>query len=103
MTVSQLPISVDRNAVGDFRRERGIRKLSLFGSILRDDFSPAKSDVDVLAEFLPGRTPGWEFYGWRHDLEPIFGPRVDLHTPNRLSPYFRDEVLRECLTIHEQA
>ena len=77
----------------------GIRKLSLFGSVLRDDFDPARSDVDVLAELLPTAQPGWEFFGWHEDLAPIIGRKVDLHTPNSLSQYFRDDVPREALTV----
>lgn len=76
--------------------------MSLFGSVLREDFDPARSDLDVLVEFLPGRTPGWEFFGWSEDLSQITGHAVDLHTPNSLSKYFREEVLREALPIYEQ-
>ena len=103
MCVAELPIQVDREKIAEFCRARGIRKLSLFGSILRDDFDPARSDVDVLAELLPTARPGWGFFGWHEDLSPIIGRRVDLHTPNSLSLYFRDEVLREALTVYEQA
>jgi predicted nucleotidyltransferase len=49
MSVAELPIQIDREKIGEFCRGRGIRKLSLFGSVLRDDFDPARSDVDVLA------------------------------------------------------
>ncbi len=103
MNVAELPIPIDPERIARFCRERGIRKLSLFGSVLRDDFDPARSDVDVLVELLPEARPGWEFYGWHQDLEPLFGRKVDLHTSNSLSPFFREEVLREALTIHEQA
>jgi predicted nucleotidyltransferase len=103
MRVAELPIRIDREKIAEFCRARGIRKLSLFGSVLRDDFDPARSDVDVLAELLPTARPGWEFFGWHEDLAPIIGRKVDLHTPNSLSKYFRDEVLREALTVYEQA
>ena len=53
MSVAELPIQIDREKIAEFCRARGIRKLSLFGSVLRDDFDPARSDVDVLAELLP--------------------------------------------------
>lgn len=103
MSVADLPIAIDREKIAAFCRARGIRKLSLFGSVLRDDFDPARSDVDVLAEFLPGHIPGWEFFGWGEDLSQLTGRTVDLHTPNSLSKYFRDEVLRDALPIYEQA
>jgi uncharacterized protein len=103
MSIAELPIAIDREKVAEFCRARGIRKLSLFGSVLRDDFDPARSDVDVLAELLPESRPGWEFFGWHEDLALIIGRPVDLHTANSLSAYFRQEVLREALPVYEQA
>jgi hypothetical protein len=100
---AKLPIPIDRERIAEFCRARGIRKLTLFGSVLRDDFDPARSDVDVLAELLPTARPGWKFFGWHEDLAPILGRKVDLHTPNSLSKYFRDEVLREAVAVYEQA
>jgi hypothetical protein len=101
MSVADLPIQIDREKVAAFCRERGIRKLSLFGSVLREDFDPQRSDVDVLVEFLPGRTPGWEYFGWGEDLSGIFGRKVDLCS--RLSKYFEEQVRREAVTVYEQA
>ena len=51
---SQMQLNFDHQALADFCRARGIRKLSLFGSALRDDFRSGESDLDVLAEFEPG-------------------------------------------------
>jgi hypothetical protein len=103
MSVAELPIQIDREKIAEFCRARGIRKLSLFGSVLRDDFDPARSDVDIVAELLPTARPGWDFFGWHEDLAPIIGRKVDLYTPDSLSEYFRDEVLREAMTVYEQA
>jgi len=50
VSVAELPIQLDREKIAAFCRAHGIRKLSLFGSVLRDDFDPARSDVDLLAE-----------------------------------------------------
>jgi len=47
---AELPIPIDRERIAEFCRAHGIRKLSLFGSVLRDDFDPARSDVDALGE-----------------------------------------------------
>ena len=70
-----------------------IRRLSLFGSILRDDFRP-DSDVDVLVEFEPDHVPGFfGLFDLQEELSALFGRRVDLRTPEDLSRYFRDEVL----------
>jgi predicted nucleotidyltransferase len=90
--VARIPI--DRARIADFCRRNGIRRLALFGSVLRDDFRP-ESDVDVLVEFLPGRTPGLKFFSLQDELTAIFGREVDLNTPGFLSDSFRDEVMRE--------
>jgi predicted nucleotidyltransferase/DNA-binding transcriptional ArsR family regulator len=88
--------TVPKRALAAFCRRHHIRKLSLFGSVLRKDFAP-ESDVDVLVEFEPGRTPG--FFGladMEGELSRLLGGRkVDLRTPEELSRYFRDRVVRE--------
>lgn len=83
-------------------RRYHIRKLSFFGSVLRDDFSP-NSDVDVLVEFAPGRTPGLGFFGIERDLSEIFGRRVDLNTLHLLSRYFREQVEVEAVVQYVEA
>ena len=103
MSVAQLPIQIDRDKIAEFCRGRGIRKLSLFGSVLRDDFDPARSDVDVLVEFVPGVRPGLKFFGYGEELAEIIGRKVDFNTEAWLSQYFRDEVVREAVAIYEQA
>ncbi len=80
--------------IAGFCKKNGIRKLSLFGSVLRDDFGPG-SDVDVLVEFEPGRTPGLAFFGFEIELSELIGFPVDLNTPAFLSTHFRDAVIRE--------
>lgn len=102
MSIAELPIKIDLEQIARFCRERGIRKLSLFGSVLREDFDPTRSDVDVLAEFLPGVRPGLKFFGYGEELGEIIGHKVDFVTEAWLSPHFRDEVLREAVTLYEQ-
>jgi predicted nucleotidyltransferase len=87
-------MSIDSDKIADFCRKHHIRRLSLFGSVLRDDFGP-ESDVDVLVEFEPGHTPGLAFFSMEEELSRIIGRKVDLNTPGFLSPYFRDIVERE--------
>ena len=103
VSIAELPIQLDREKIAVFCRARGIRKLSLFGSVLRDDFDPARSDVDVLAEFAPGVRPGLKFFGYGEELAGIIGRRVDFNTEAWVSEYFRDEVVREAVPIYEQA
>jgi predicted nucleotidyltransferase len=100
--VAKLPITIDEGEIVSFCRERGIRRLSLFGSVTRDDFTPA-SDVDVLVEYLPGRHPGLMLFRHQDELSAQLGRRVDLHTPASLSEYFRTEVLDAALPVYEQA
>ena len=79
-----------------------MRKLALFGSVLRDDFSSA-SDVDVLVEFEPGTRMGLRFFSLQDELSKILRRQVDLNTEGFLSRYFRDEVLAEAETIYDAA
>jgi uncharacterized protein len=87
-------VEIPRDKIAEFCRRHGIRRLSLFGSILREDFNP-ESDVDVLVEFEPERTPGLAFFGMQEELSALLGRQVDLNTPGFLSDYFRDDVLRK--------
>ncbi|MBM3215506.1 nucleotidyltransferase family protein [Candidatus Poribacteria bacterium] len=81
-----------------FCRRHRIRRLALFGSVIRDDFTP-DSDVDVLVEFEPGARVGLAFFSMQRELSEILGRNVDLNTPGFLSKYFRDEVLREAQVV----
>ena len=99
--IARLPIAIDEEKIAQFCRERGIRKMSLFGSVVRDDFDPERSDVDVLVEFLPGRIPSWEYFGWAEKLSEIVGRKVDLCS--RLNKYILPLVRTELVTIYEQA
>lgn len=71
-----------------FCRRHHIRKLPLFGSVLREDFR-ADSDIDVLVEFEPGHTPGFGFFEMQEELSTLMGRRVDLNTGGFLSPRVR--------------
>ncbi len=84
-------------------RKHCIRRLSLFGSILRDDFGP-ESDIDVLAEFEASHVPGFiRLAGMEMELSTLLDRKVDLLTPGSLSPRFRDRVLREAFMLHDAA
>jgi predicted nucleotidyltransferase len=103
MTAADLPIAIDRELIARFCQERGIRSLSLFGSVLRDDFDPARSDVDVLAEFAPGalRGVGLRYFSFGEELGAIFGHKVDFCS--QLHPAFRDRVARNAVKLYERA
>ncbi len=84
--------------VAEFCRRNHIRRLSLFGSVLRDDFTP-ESDVDVLVEFEPGKTPGFAFITMAEEFSALLGRKVDFLTPGFISDAFRDDVLREAKPV----
>ena len=98
---AQITIPGDRLA--SFCEERGIRRLAVYGSALRDDFGP-ESDIDVLVEFEPNRIPGLvALAGMELDLRMIFPDRnVDMRTAEDLSKYFRQEVLNTAEVLYEQ-
>lgn len=95
-------IPVNRAKIAEFCRKHHIRRLAFFGSVLRDDFRP-DSDIDVLVEFEPEHVPGLAFFAMQTELSEILGRKVDLNTPNFLSPYFRAQVEAEAEAQYEQA
>jgi predicted nucleotidyltransferase len=102
MTSRRVRIEIPHDRIVDFCRRHHIRRLALFGSVLRDDFTP-DSDVDVLVEFDEGKTPGFVYFTMQEELSDILGRRADLKTPNELSKYFRDEVLAEAEELYVEA
>ena len=97
--MTTLSIDIPQERIRNFCREHHIRQLSLFGSVLRNDFS-ADSDVDVLVEFEPGHTPGFAFFSMQRDLSELIGRQVDLNTANDLDPSFRRVVLDEAQVVY---
>ncbi len=98
-----LKIDIHNEKLSKFCRRHHIRKLSFFGSVVRDDFGPA-SDVDVLVEFEPGARVGLiTLAGMEIELGRLLGRRVEMHTPKGLNPHFRSEVLDVAEVHYEQA
>ena len=100
-----MPIHIDvpRHRLAEFCRRHQIQTLSLFGSVLREDFRP-DSDIDVLVEFEDGHVPGLlGIARMERELSEILGGRkVDLRTPEDLSRYFRQEVLAKAEVQYAQ-
>ena len=94
-------IEMPRELITDFCRRHRIRKLSVFGSAVRDDFGP-DSDLDILVEFEPGARVGLDFFDMEAELSELLGVEVDLNTEGFLSRYFRDRVLAEAEVQYEQ-
>ena len=97
-------VSIPADRLAAFCRANGIRKLSVFGSALRDDFGP-ESDIDLLVEFEPDRTPSLlALVGMEIDLSEKFGRKVDLVDREEVEAsrnYIRREsILRTTETIY---
>ena len=96
-------IDIPKDEIAAFCRKHHIRKLSLFGSVLRDDFGP-NSDIDVLVEFDPDHIPGLAIVRMADELSDILGgQRVDLRTSAELSRYFRSEVTTAAEVQYDEA
>lgn len=100
--MGNLHIDIPRNQVAELCRRHRVRRLSLFGSVMRDDFSP-QSDVDVLVEFEEGNEPSLAgLVRLQDELSSIFGQRsVDVATPSILrNPYRRKTILKDLTPIY---
>ncbi|NLX15067.1 MAG: nucleotidyltransferase family protein [Phycisphaerales bacterium] len=96
-------IDIPKATIEEFCRRHHIRRLALFGSVLREDFLP-ESDVDVLVEFDPEARVGLiTLAGMEIELSRILGRRADMHTAKGLNPHFRDEALALAEVQYEQA
>jgi len=92
--MSPKSIHIPQEEVATFCQAHRIRRLALFGSVLREDFGPG-SDLDVLVEFESGATPSLlGMAELESELSELTSQRVDLRTSAEISKYFRDEVVR---------
>ena len=91
--------------IAGFCRRNRIRRLALYGSVLRDDFTP-ESDVDVLVEFDPGARVGLAFVTAQDELSSILGRRVDMSTFRGVEEsrnwLLRAEILDSAEVVYEQ-
>ncbi len=88
-------LAVDGDKMAGFCRRNHIRRLSLFGSAVRDDFGP-ESDVDVLVVFEPGHVVGLRIVEMERELSEMFGGRkVDIVSEKYLNHRIRGRVLAE--------
>ena len=98
-----IKISFDAQQLQEFCQQRNVKRLALFGSVLRDDFSPA-SDIDVLVEFEDGQTPS--LLWWPEMIETLStifgGRRIDLVTPRSLNPQIKSAILSETVNQYVQ-
>lgn len=100
---SKKNIDIPHEALTEFCQRHHIRRLALFGSVLREDFGP-DSDIDLLVEFEPDHIPGLlGIARMERELVTLFGGRkIDLRTPEDLSRYFRQAVQEEAEVQYAQ-
>lgn len=93
-------LTIEDSVLVGFAKHWGIRRLELYGSVLREDFGPS-SDIDMLVEFFPDRTPGLlQLAQMELELEATLGRQVELRTYEDLSPLFRDEVAKTARPVY---
>ncbi len=98
----QTQIDIPLPQIAEFCKRNHIRRMALFGSVVRDDFTP-DSDIDILVEFEPGARTGLRFFAMERELSELLGRKVDLNTPGFLHADFRDEIQQEAEDIYVAA
>jgi predicted nucleotidyltransferase len=98
-TAVALPIELPEREIAEFCERNAIRKMWLFGSVLRDDFTD-ESDIDVMVQFEEGKTPGFRFAGIALDLEELLGRRVDLVSASGLKGRIGQRVRETAVPIY---
>ena len=95
-------ISIPHDEIAAFCERHHIRKLSLFGSVLREDFGEA-SDVDVLVQFdSDARVTYFDMAQMEIELSHLLDRKIDLREPEELSRYFRERVVNDAQLIYER-
>lgn len=95
-----LPIPINHDEIVTFCRRHHIRRLALFGSVLREDFR-SDSDVDVLVEFEPNHIPGLiSLMEMQQEFSDLIGREADFRAPGDLHRAFRDTVVAEAEALY---
>ncbi len=95
----KLPIT--ESQLADFCRKHHIQRMSVFGSVLTDEFRP-DSDVDFLVEFEPDHVVGWNIVSICDELERLVGREVDVANPKYLNRRIRKSVLESAELVYAQ-
>jgi len=92
--MGKLHVVIPKEKLAEFCKRNHIRKLSIFGSALRENLGP-DSDIDLLVEFDPDNIPGLiRLAGMENELSEILERKVDIRTAQDLSRYFRQDVIK---------
>jgi hypothetical protein len=93
---------ISNNELAEFCKRNYVKKLSIFGSAIRNEMNP-NSDIDLLVEFEKNHVPGLiHLAGMENELSDLLGYPVDLRTPQELSRYFRDEIIKTAEVQYER-
>ena len=104
--MKKIPLEYERRELKALCERRGVERLAVFGSALRDDFDPEKSDLDFSVEFSPmsPERHAEAYFGLLDDLEELFGRRVDLVEIGAVrNPYLRQSIEEEQETVYAAA
>lgn len=105
--MGKLAIELPLAKIKIFCKKWKIKEFSFFGSVLRDDFDPKTSDIDILVVFYPDVELGWEFMDMQEELVEIFGRQVDLIEKrvieNSSNPHRKQSILDSYEVAYEQA
>lgn len=97
-------MQIDKAILAAFCQKYGVARLLIFGSALRGDYEPDRSDIDVLVEFQPGVHKGlFKLLKMQRELSELLRQKVDLTTPGSLSKYLRDVVLASAQVLYDAA
>jgi predicted nucleotidyltransferase len=94
-------IALPHDRIERFCRKWHITRMEVFGSVLRDDFDPARSDIDVLVTFAPGETPGLAFFRAERELAEVLGRKVEMST-RRAIEQSQNWIRRKAILEHAQ-
>ena len=93
-------VEIPKDQIADFCRRYHVRRLALFGSVLRDDFRPS-SDVDVLVDFEPEAQIGFlTLSRMQRELSEILRRPVDVVPQDGLKPKIRQSVLSNAEVVY---
>jgi len=105
--MGKIAIELPLDGIKDFCKKWKVREFSLFGSVLRNDFNPKKSDIDVLVDFLPDANWGWHIVNMKEELEELFKRPVDIVTRRSIekgsNEYKKQLILGSAEIVYEQA
>jgi len=92
-------LEINEEKLAEICQRYHVREMSVFGSAARGQMRP-DSDIDILVEFAPGTTPGWDFFRLEEELSQVFGRKVDLGAKASLKPRVRREALRDARVLY---